>query len=146
MKDEAIKKITESSYDSHGADLAKPIIEFVVKKCKEDEEFADLVLQEHKTLEKCLGFVMEQAKKHLNGKSGFIPPDEVFAMVNDYFTMDDEALERKKAEEAAKRDEESKKRAEEQAAKNAEKEAQKKAEVKKKASDKKLAEGQMALF
>ena len=145
MKDEAIKKIAESEYGNHGQDLAKPIIEFIVGKC-ENEEFAALVMQEHKALEKALNFVMEQAKKHLDGKSGFIPPDEVFAMVNDYFTMEDETLERKKAEEAAKREEENKCRAEEQKARNTEKEEQKKAEAKKKTTDKKQSEGQLSLF
>jgi len=142
MKDEAIKKITESEYTGHGEDLAKPIIEFIVGKC-EDEEFAVLVMQEHKTLQKALDFVMEQAKKHLNGKSGYIPPEEVYGMVNDYFTMDDAALEAKKAEEAAKREEESKKRAVEQKTKDIEKQAQKKVEAKKKATDQ---SGQMTLF
>ena len=145
MKDEAIKKITESEYGNHGEDLAKPIIEFIIGKC-EEEEFAALVMQEHKTLEKALDFVMEQAKKHLNSKSGYIPPDEVFAMVNDYFVMDDEALERKKAEEAAKREEENKRRAEEQRAKDAEKQELKKAEAKKKAAAKKQHEDQLSLF
>ena len=146
VKDEAINKIMEAEHGNHGADLASPIIEFVIEKCAVDEEFATLVMQEHKTLEKCLDFVMEQAKKHLNGKSGYIPPNEVFAMVNDYFTMDDAELEAKKAEEAAKREEKNKKRAEEKKAQDAEKQAQKKAEAKKKSNEKNQSKDQLTFF
>lgn len=142
MIDDAIKKITDAEYGSHGEGLAKPIADFIVGKC-EDEEFAALVMQEHKTLEKCLNFVMEQAKNHLNNKCGYIPPDEVFSMVNDYFTMDDAELERKKAEEAAMRKEEAKRQSEERAAKAAEAKTKKAAEKK---AAKQSAEGQISLF
>lgn len=146
MRENAIKKIKESEHKYHGPELANPIAEFVIGKCEEDEEFAALVMQEHKTLLKCLDFIVEQAKKHLNGKAGYIPPEEVYAMANDYFAMDDAALEAKKAEADAKREEESKKRDAEQKSAKAEKDAEKKADAKKKSVEKKQADGQMSLF
>jgi len=146
MQQEAIQKITESGHGNHGADLANPIIKFITSKCEEDDEFAALVMLEHKTLEKCLDFVMEQAKKHLDGKSGCIPPDEVYLMTMDYFRLDDEALERKAAEEEEKRRKEREKREAESKRKADEAKAKKEAEAKQKTASSKVIDGQMSLF
>ena len=121
MLQEAIKKITDSMEDCTEKRVpAEPIARYLVGKCGEDEELAGLVMQEHKTLQKCFDFVYEQVKNHLNGASGWIEDNDVYMMALDYFSLDDAELERQKAEEEVKRAEERRKNEEERAKRMAE--------------------------
>ncbi len=146
MKQEAIKKITESLQGIEEKRVpAEPIAEFLKNKC-EDEEFATLVMQEHKSLKRCLDFVYEQARKHLDGANGWIDDNDVYMMAVDYFALDDEELERKKAEEEKKLEEERKQRDVEKKKKQAEEKESKTKESKQQAAAKKVAENQLSLF
>jgi len=80
----------------------EPIAIFLKNKCGEDEEFAGQVMQEHKFMDKCLDFVYQQARKYLNGVSGWIDDNEVYMMAVNYFRLDDLELERKQVKERAK--------------------------------------------
>ncbi len=147
MTQAAVLKITDGMKDNDNNKVpAEPIAEFLKKKCGEDGEFAALVTQAHKTLAKCLNFVHEQAKKHLNNCSGWIGDDEVYAMAADYFIMDDAEIERKKAEDQAKREEEARIRREESQRKAEEAKTQKAREARQTAEAAKLDKDQLSLF
>jgi len=106
MQRKAIKKITDNMQDCEEKRIpAEPIARYLKEKCKQDKEFCALVVQEHKTLEKCFDFVFEQAKNHLNNGGGWIEDNDVYMMAEDYFNLDDAEIERQKAEEEAKREE-----------------------------------------
>jgi hypothetical protein len=107
MQRKAIKKITDSMQGCEEKRVpAAPIAKYLKEKCKQDKEFCTLVMQEHKTLEKCFDFVFEQAKNHLNNDGGgWIEDNDVYMMAVDYFNLDDAEIERQKAEEAAKLEE-----------------------------------------
>jgi len=151
MQQKAIEKITDSMATFTDTQVpAEPIAEYLKSRCSDDEEFATLVMQEHKTMAKCFDFVYEQAKKHLNGSNGWINDKEVYLMAADYFQLDDEELERKAAEERAGREEK-----EEEARKHREADARQKADAakarkdadtKQKAAASKVIDGQMSLF
>jgi len=151
MQQDAILKINSSTEQSKETRVpAEPIAIYLAKRCEEDAEFAAQVAQEHKTMDKCFSFVYEQAKKHLNGTNGWIDDNEVYSMAVDYFRLDDEELERKKAEEEEKRKIEKEKRAAEAKEKQDAAVEQKAQETKQKAAKKsaasKVLEGQQSLF
>lgn len=96
--------------------FAKPCIDYLKKRCEEDSAICEDILQEHKTWQKCYDYVYGQAKKELNNTSGPIWHETVFEWVEDYFHLDDKAIEEQKAKEAAER-----KKKQEEAAKKAKK-------------------------
>lgn len=94
--------------------FAKPCIDYLKKRCEEDLAICEDILQEHKTWQKCYDYVYGQAKKELNNTSGPVWHETVFEWVEDYFHLDDKAIEEQKAKEAAER-----KKKQEEAAKKA---------------------------
>jgi hypothetical protein len=146
MTAEAIAKIDAGMLDSKETKVsAEPIAKFLRGKCSEDD-FAALVSQEHKTLDKCFAFVYEQVQKHLNRRQGWIDDNEVYAMAVDYFNLDDAEIERRKAEDAQKAEEERQRRDAESKKKAEEAKELKAKEAKHKAFTKQVNEGQMSLF
>ena len=151
MQQDAILKINSGTEKLKETRVpAEPIAQFLVKMCEEDAELAAQVVQEHKTMDKCFAFVYEQARKHLDGKDGWIDDNEVYLMAVDYFRLDDEALELQKAEEDAKREAETQKRIaeskEKQAAANEQKAQDAKQKAAKKSAASKVLDGQQSLF
>lgn len=107
--------------------FAEPCIDYLKKRCGEDAGICEDILQVHKTWKKCHSYIMAQARKELNNTSGPVRSDVVFEWAEDYFHLDDKALEEKRTREDAerkKRQEESKK----QPAKGKQKAAAKKPE------------------
>jgi len=146
MEQEAIEKITGSMQDCKEKRVpAEPIARYLTQKCGEDEEFATLVTQEHKTLAKCFDFVFGQVKKHLNGADGWLDDNDVYLMAADYFSLDDERLERQKAEEEAQRQEQKRQREEERKQQVAANKAQK-VRAAQEEKDKKTGFNQLSLF
>lgn len=96
--------------------FAKPCIDYLKKRCEEDSAICEDILQEHKTWQKCYDYVYGQAKKELNNTSGPVWHETVFEWVEDYFHLDDKAIEEQKTKEAAER-----KKKQEEAAKKAKK-------------------------
>lgn len=124
LRDKALEKLDKelaSIVDDAKKKFAQPCIEFLRKRCGEDDSICEDILQEHKTWEKCSKYVNDQARKELGGSSGPVWHETVYEWVEDYFHLDDKALEEKKAKEEAerkKRQAENAKRAKEKAAKN----------------------------
>lgn len=94
--------------------FAEPCIDYLKKRCEEDSAICEDILQEHKTWRKCYDYVYGQAKKELNNTSGPVWHETVFEWVEDYFHLDDKAIEEQKAKEVAEH-----KKKQEEAAKKA---------------------------
>lgn len=73
---------------------AIPIINYLISKCKDDAEFAKRVTLENKTLEECLEYVLQEVKKKLNNKSGWIDDQEVYDMAEYYYLSDENLIEK----------------------------------------------------
>lgn len=84
-------------------DFAEPVIGYLIDRCKESESLAKDVCQAHKTWDKCYSYIFDQARKKLSGKSGPVRNDVVYEWAEDYYHLDDKALEEKKAKEEAER-------------------------------------------
>jgi len=126
-----------------------PIAQHLITMADADEAFANLVLQEHKTLIKCIAHVEKEVKKRVHG-SGYIPDPEVYQMAIDYYQLDDAALEQKTMEEERKRKEEAEKKAEEEKARREAERKQKaierQEEERKKKEEELKKQGQLSLF
>ncbi len=145
--------------------FAEPVIGYLKKRCEEDAGMAEDVMQEHKTWAKCFDYIYSQANAYFRangsgGARGIAIPDEVVCeWAEDYYRLDDKALEEKKAKEAAEQAKQKKEinkavmNAPTTAPKiSAKKKAEKKAESEKPAKEKKPksgaqeVEGQMDIF
>ena len=95
---EKLEKERESAKDSTFAD---PIIEYLLKRCDEDEGMAEDVVQEHKTWQKCFDYIYRQARKQTHGSCAAVRDDVVYEWAEDYYHKDDKAGEEKQAKKAA---------------------------------------------
>lgn len=94
----AIAKLKRELENAKDKSFSEPIIEYLIKRCEEDPSMAEDVCQEHKTWDKCFSYIYGQARKHASGKSQCaVRNDVVFEWAEDYFHMDDKALEEQKA-------------------------------------------------
>ena len=91
---------------------AEPILSHMIDRCNESETLADAVCQTHKTWEKCFKYIMVQARKLKSGNCAMVKDSVVYEWAEDYYRLDDKALEEKKAKEAKEREEKQKKEAE----------------------------------
>lgn len=91
---------------------AEPILSHMIDRCKESETLADAVCQTHKTWEKCFKYIMDQARKLNSGNCAMVKHSVVYEWAEDYYRLDDNAIEEKKAKEAKEREEKQKKEAE----------------------------------
>jgi len=100
----AISKLKEEMEKAKDNAFAEPIIEFLIKRCNEDNGLCEDVCQEHKTWEKCFKYIYEEAKKMAKGKqSCAVRDDVVFEWAEDYYHKDDKAEEEEKAKKEAER-------------------------------------------
>ncbi len=128
VKSHAEKKLKNELKKAKDKSFAEPVIEYLIKRCGEDEGLSQDVIQEHKTWEKCYGYLNSKAQK--SAQKGAIccamRDDVVYEWAEDYYHKDDKAEEEKKARKAA----EAKKKAEERKAKAKEDPAKKAAREK----------------
>lgn len=83
---------------------AEPILSHMIDRCKESETLADAVCQTHKTWEKCFKYIVDQARKLKSGNCAMVKDSVVYEWAEDYYRLDDKALEEKKAVEAKERE------------------------------------------
>ena len=83
---------------------AEPILSHMIDRCKESETLADAVCQTHKTWEKCFKYIMDQARKLKSGNCAMVKDSVVYEWAEDYYRLDDKALEEKKTKEAKERE------------------------------------------
>lgn len=112
VKQQAEEKLKKDMAAAKDKSFAEPIIGYLLKRCKEDEGLAEDVVQEHKTWEKCIGYIYGQAKKQSEGNCAAIREEVVYEWAEDYYHKDDKAEEEKNAREEAERKEKLKKKAE----------------------------------
>ncbi len=94
----AIEKLTKELESAKDKQFAKPIIEYLIKRCEEDTSMAEDVSQEHKSWEKCYRYIYSQARKVAGGKNQCaIYHETVFEWAEDYYRLDDAELEKQKA-------------------------------------------------
>ena len=158
--DAAVKKITteEENSKQKNSYMTESIADYVIEACQSDEVLAKLALQEQKTLDKCIAYITQKAKKYIPKEHGNtacipMPADTVYGWVREYYNLDDAAIEaekKRKQEEADKRAAEERAKAEESRKKaeadkkktEAEKKAQKAAQKEAKKQD----PGQISFF
>ncbi len=152
----AKQKLDDELKSAGNKAFAIPIMTYLKKRCDEDLGMAEDILQEHKTWKKCFDYIHEKARGYASGSCVAVPDNVVYEWSEDYFRLDDKALEEKKKKE--RKELEEKRKAE--AAKRKSGSGKQKAAVKKdngekkaaapdkkgKASKNKEPEGQMSLF
>lgn len=84
MAIEKLKK--ELKENSSNVVPAQQITDYLIKKCKEDKDFSEKVLDENKNLKDCFDFIYKQVKEKLNNKNGWIDDQEVYDIAEEYFT------------------------------------------------------------
>lgn len=138
----ANEKLAEEMYLLEDAEFADVIGVYLCRKCR-NREYAAKLLQNHKTLQKCLDYVLDKAyslveqKRKDHGRKenrmGMAVGDAlVFQWVDEYYALDDEKKELEKREEAKAKYLEAKKKKESQKKKKEEREAKQKERQKKK--------------
>lgn len=106
-KENAIKVLRDAlngNYDNNVP--AGPIINYLLTKCEEDEEFAQRVVLENKNVKDCMKYVLQEVKKLLNNRSGWLEDRVVYGLAENYFINDeivfDDEVAKQKANEKAK--------------------------------------------
>ena len=155
----AKQKLEEELKQAKDKDFADPIITHLLKRCEEDPGMAEDVAQAHKTWSKCFKYIQDQARKRAKGNCAAIRDDVVYEWAEDYFRLDDKALEEKKEKE--RKEQEAKRKAEAAKKKTGSGKQKKKTDAKKDDREKKTVEpekkndrapknkepeGQMSLF
>lgn len=106
----AKQKLEEEAKKAKDKEFADPIIRHLLKRCEEDPGMAEDILQAHKTWSKCFRYIQDQAKKRAKGNCAAIRDYVVYEWAEDYFRLDDKALEEKKEKE--RKEQEAKRKAE----------------------------------
>lgn len=101
----AVTKLQEELKKAKDKSFADPIIKHLIERCRESESLASDVCQDHKTWEKCFKYIMDQARKIKSGNCAMVKDSVVYEWAEDYYRLDDKALEEKKAVEAKEREE-----------------------------------------
>jgi len=151
IQEKALSKLESEAESVSGHNVpAIGIYQFLKEQCESDEGFAQQVLIDTKKMSKCFLHIQEQAyeiaKKQTRPKAGEpvgvgMSSEEIFALVRDYYFLDDAEIERQKEEkrkaDEAKRKEEAEKSKAEQEKRAAEAKAKKKAGKSKKPTSEK---------
>lgn len=105
FKEKAKEKLREELEKADDKQFAEPVIEYLLKRCGEDNGLAQDVMQEHKTWKKCMNYIFDRARKQAKGNQAAVRDDVVYEWAEDYYHKDDKAEEERKAKEAAERKE-----------------------------------------
>lgn len=69
---------------------SKEILDYLIKKAEDDEDFSKRVLIEKKSFKECLDYVFQEVRKLLMERKTFWLDDpEVYGMAEDYYISDD---------------------------------------------------------
>ena len=86
MKDKAIMKITEEMMSANDS-LAVALEEDLTNKIENEDGVAEKILKEGKNLKEIHSKIWEEAKKRKKGNCAYIPDEEVFRMVDEYYEL-----------------------------------------------------------
>ena len=106
----AKQKLEEEVKEAKDKEFADPIIRHLLKRCEEDSGMAEDIIQDHKTWLKCFAYIRGQARKRAEGNCAVVRDDLVYEWAEDYYRLDDKALEEKKEKE--RKEQEAKRKAE----------------------------------
>lgn len=103
-KIKACKKLRDEQEKAKNKQFAEPVINYLIRRCEEDNGLGQDVMQEHKTWDKCFDYIYDKARKQANNaRSTAVRDDAVYEWAEDYYHKDDKAEEEKKAREDAER-------------------------------------------
>lgn len=97
----AKEKLEKELKGAKDKNFAEPIIDYLLKRCEEDEGMAEDVAQEHKTWDKCFDYIYKQARKQATKNCTAVRDDVVCEWAEDYYHKDDKAEEAEKAKKEA---------------------------------------------
>lgn len=80
----------------------KLIVEHLVRRIKEDSGLGDDVAKDGKTLDGCMAYIKDQAKKHASNGVAVIEEAKVYEWAEDYYRSDAKPTEKPAAKPAAK--------------------------------------------
>ena len=81
--EKAVAKIDKQA--EKGGTLAKALAQYIIDNLICDDEAAQKILDENKTLSQCESNIMAKAKKEATNGMAVIPDNDVFSWVEDYF-------------------------------------------------------------
>lgn len=94
----AIEKLKGELKKTKNKGFADPVIAYLIRRCNEDPGFADDVLNDSKTYEKCESYVIGKARNYAGGGRTVAVPDEtVYEWAEDYYREADGKQAGKKA-------------------------------------------------
>ena len=97
MIEKAKEKLTQELEKEHNRMVpAVPILIYLINRVGEKEELAPRVLLENKTVKECFEYVLQEARKLLEGKSGWLDDQVVYDLAETYFMSDDIEIEKPK--------------------------------------------------
>ncbi len=97
MLENAINILNEELEKKHSPMVpAVPIINYLISKCENNEEFAKRIVLENKSIKECFKYVLQEVKKKLNNKNGWIDDQEVYDMAETYYLSDEDLIEKPK--------------------------------------------------
>lgn len=85
VKQKAREKLEAEKKKATQKNFADPVITYLLKRCEEDQELAEDVMQEGKTWNKCFSYIVEQARKQSNGRSTAVEDRVVYEWAEDYY-------------------------------------------------------------
>lgn len=85
VKQKAKEKLEAEKKKATQKNFAESIIAYLLKRCEEDQGFAEDVMQEGKTWNKCFNYIVEQARKQSNGRSTAVEDRVVYEWAEDYY-------------------------------------------------------------
>lgn len=83
VKQKAKEKLEAEKKKAAQKNFADPVIDYLMKRCKEDQGLAEDVMQEGKTWNKCFSYIVEQARKQSNGRSTAVEDQVVYEWAED---------------------------------------------------------------
>ena len=86
--DQAKRKLAE---ECQGKEYLIPFEEYLTGICTTDK-IADLILAENKKLEKCFGKMKDIARKRAQNGCAYIPPEDGFEIIREYYGITDADL------------------------------------------------------
>lgn len=86
IKQQAKEKLEQERLKANDKKFADPIIGYLLKRCEEDQGLAEDVIQKNKTWEKCLQYIIAQARKVPREGAGVAVEDSVvYEWAEDYY-------------------------------------------------------------
>lgn len=100
----AIEKLTvELSKEHNRAVPSIPILNYLIAQVEENEELASRITLENKTIKECFEYVLQEVRKLLDGKNGWLDDQEVYDLAINYFISDDIEIKKPKPIERSQR-------------------------------------------